>query len=45
MRLLKELDRQAFKERFTNKQACYEFLAELKWQTDINAHVVTQISI
>lgn len=32
MRILKELDRQVFKERFTNKQACYKFLAELKWQ-------------
>jgi len=32
MRILKELDRQSFKERFTCKQDCYEFLAELKWK-------------
>jgi len=32
MRILKELDRQVFKDRFTSKEACYEFLAELKWR-------------
>lgn len=32
MRILKELDRQVFKGRFTCKQDCYDFLAELKWQ-------------
>jgi hypothetical protein len=32
MRILKELDRQVFKERFTNKQDCFELLAELKCQ-------------
>lgn len=32
MRILKELDRQAFKERFTSKEDCYKFLAELKWK-------------
>ena len=31
MKILKELDRESFKDRFTNKQDCYEFLAELKW--------------
>ena len=31
MRILKELDRQAFKDRFTSKKECYEFLAEIKW--------------
>ena len=31
MKILKELDRQAFTERFTIKQDCYQFLAELKW--------------
>lgn len=36
MRILKELDRQVFKERFANKQACYEFLAELKWNDGYN---------
>ena len=36
MRILKELDRQSFKERFANKQACYEFLAELKWNDGYN---------
>lgn len=36
MKILKELDRQAFKERFTTKQDCYEFLAELKWQEGYN---------
>ncbi len=32
MIILKELDRQSFKDRFTCKQDCYEFLAELKWK-------------
>ncbi len=32
MRILKELDRQSFKDRFASKQDCYDFLAELKWQ-------------
>jgi len=36
MRILKELDRQAFKDRFTCKQDCYEFLAELKWPDGYN---------
>lgn len=36
MRILKELDRQSFKERFVNKQSCYEFLAELKWNDGYN---------
>ena len=31
MKILKELDRQAFTERFTTNQDCYEFLADLKW--------------
>jgi len=31
MRILKELDRQTFKDRFTTKDDCYNFLAELKW--------------
>ena len=30
MKILKELDRQAFTERFTSNQDCYEFLADLK---------------
>ncbi len=32
MRILKELDRQVFKDRFRCKQDCYEFLADLKWK-------------
>lgn len=36
MRILKELDRQVFKDRFTCKQDCYEFLEELKWQDGYN---------
>lgn len=36
MRILKELDRQSFKERFSSKQDCYEFLAELKWSKGYN---------
>ena len=32
MKTLKELDRQASTERFTTRQDCYEFLAELKWE-------------
>lgn len=36
MRILKELDRQVFKDRFFDKQACYEFLAELKWKDGYN---------
>ena len=36
MRILKELDRQSFKKRFANKQACYEFLVELKWNDGYN---------
>ena len=36
MKILKELDRQTFKERFSNKQDCYEFLAEQKWQNGYN---------
>lgn len=31
MKILKELSRQEFKARFTNKQDCYDFLAQLKW--------------
>lgn len=31
MRILKELERQVFKDRFITKDDCYEFLAELKW--------------
>ena len=31
MKILKELDRQAFTERFTTQEDCYEHLAELKW--------------
>ena len=31
MKILKELDRQVFTERFTTNQDCYEFLADLKW--------------
>ena len=31
MKILKALDRRVFTERFTTKQDCYEFLAELKW--------------
>ena len=31
LKILKELDRQAFTERFTTNQDCYEFLADLKW--------------
>ena len=36
MKILKELDRQVFKERFTNKQDCYNFLADLKWKDGYN---------
>jgi len=36
MKILKELDRQVFIERFTNKQDCYEFLAALKWSDGYN---------
>jgi len=36
MRILKELDRQLFKDRFFDKQACYEFLADLKWKNGYN---------
>ena len=36
MRILKELDRQVFKTRFTSKQDCYDFLAELKWSNGYN---------
>ncbi len=36
MKILKELDRQAFKDRFTTKQDCYEFLAEQKWKSGFN---------
>ncbi len=32
MRILKDIDRQTFKDRFTTKEDCYNFLAELKWQ-------------
>ena len=32
MKILKELDRQSFKERFTTKKDCYDFLAALKWE-------------
>lgn len=31
MKILKELSRQEFKERFATKQDCFDFLAELKW--------------
>ena len=36
MKILKELDRQSFKKRFTSKQECYLFLAELKWSAGYN---------
>lgn len=36
MKILKELDRQSFTKRFTTKQDCYEFLAELKWSNSYN---------
>src|SRR5680860_829467 len=36
MRILKELDRQVFKDRFSDKQACYEFLVDLKWKDGYN---------
>ena len=32
MRILKDIDRQTFKDRFTTKEDCYNFLAELKWR-------------
>ena len=32
MKILKELDRETFKSRFSNKASCYEFLASLKWE-------------
>ncbi len=32
MKILKELSREEFKNRFMDKQACYDFLAELKWR-------------
>lgn len=31
MKILKELSRKAFRERFGTKLACYQYLAELKW--------------
>src|SRR5665811_2106401 len=31
MKILKELSRQEFKERFATKRDCFDFLAELKW--------------
>ena len=31
MKILKELDRQVFTDRFTTNEDCYKFLAELKW--------------
>tara|TARA_R110002049_G_scaffold97782_2_gene238146 strand:- start:227 stop:469 length:243 start_codon:yes stop_codon:yes gene_type:complete len=34
--MLKELDRQVFKDRFTSKKDCYGFLAELKWADGYN---------
>tara|TARA_R110000868_G_scaffold194178_3_gene439517 strand:+ start:14673 stop:14810 length:138 start_codon:yes stop_codon:yes gene_type:complete len=40
MRILKELDRQLFKDRFACKEDCHGFLAELKWQTVIVANAV-----
>ena len=36
MKILKEFDRQVFKDRFTGKKDCYEFLAELKWADGYN---------
>ncbi len=36
MKILKELDRQSFTDRFTTKQDCYNFLAELKWTDGYN---------
>jgi transposase-like protein len=36
MKILKEIDRQTFKMRFTDKESCYEFLSELKWQDGYN---------
>jgi len=36
MNILKELDRQVFKDRFPCKKDCYEFLAELKWADGYN---------
>ena len=31
MKILKSLNREAFKSRFPDKKACYQYLAELKW--------------
>jgi len=31
MKILKDLDRQVFTDRFATNQDCYEFLATLKW--------------
>ena len=32
MKILKELDRQTFKDRFKTQKDCYNYLAELKWE-------------
>ncbi|MCB0447294.1 MAG: IS1595 family transposase [Gelidibacter sp.] len=36
MKILKEIDRQVFKDRFASRKDCYEFLAELKWADGYN---------
>ena len=36
MRILKSIDRQTFKNRFSTKKDCYNFLAELKWSDGYN---------
>lgn len=43
MKILKELERQAFIDRFTCKQDCYEFLVELKWSEGYTVVVVTEM--
>lgn len=45
MRILKELDRQVFKDRFTSKEVCYEFLAELKWREGYSCKRVSRLCI
>ena len=45
MKILKELDRQAFTERFTTNQDCYEFLADLKWSEVTVVSDVAQLPI
>jgi len=36
MKILKEIDRQTFKDRFADKPSCYVFLSELKWKDGYN---------